>query len=147
MVRKGEYLERAVVIPGTHGTLEGLFHRGAKQPPMLIAPQHPLGGGSMESAIIAELAWAVTRKGHATLRFNYRGVGASEGSFTDVEASILDATDAAEHLKESVDAKTIAIAGLGYGASVAARLALSGSTGIEMLILIAPDPAELPPLA
>src|SRR5688500_17664222 len=103
MVRRGEYLERAVVIPGRSGTLEGLFHRGAKAPALLIASAHPFDGGSMESPIIAELAWAATRNGHATLRFNYRGVGASEGAFGDADDSLADAIEAAEQLRTSVE--------------------------------------------
>ncbi|MCK6552090.1 alpha/beta hydrolase, partial [Myxococcota bacterium] len=72
MVRRGEYLERAVVVPGAAAPIEGLFHRGSKAPPAVFAPPHP-SAGSMEAPVVAELAWAVTRAGHATLRFNYPG--------------------------------------------------------------------------
>jgi uncharacterized protein len=146
MVRKGEYLERAVVIPGSHGTLEGLFHRGHLRPPLLVAPMFPVsgfGGGSMESAIIAELAWAVTRRGHPTLRFNYRGVGASSGTFSNETAALADARDAADHLRNTVGAQPLAIAGVAQGASIAAALALADEE-VELLIAVGPDAAHFP---
>ena len=97
----------------------------------------------MESAIIAELAWAVTRRGHPTLRFNYRGVGASSGAFTDESAALRDAKDAAEHLRNTIGDRTLAIAGIGAGAAVAAKLAQEDEN-IELLIAIAPDLAAFP---
>jgi uncharacterized protein len=139
MVRKGEYLERAVVIPGSGGTLEGLYHRGEKAPPMLIVPDEH----SMESPIIAELAWAVTRRGHPTLRFNYRGIGASSGSFGDETSALQDARDAAEHLRATTSQSMIAVLGIGFGATIASSLVLADEN-VELLIAIAPDVDALP---
>src|SRR5690242_6879173 len=135
MVRKGEYLERAVVIPGMSGTLEGLFHRGALRPPMLIAPDL-IRGSSMESPMIAELAWAVTRRGHPTLRFNYRGVGASTrpaGAIGDEQSALEDLASAAEHLRNTMAHHPLAIAGIGSGGSIAAKHALVDQD-IELLV-------------
>src|SRR5262245_41829259 len=98
MVRRGEYLERAVVLEGEVGPIEGLYHRGSKRPPMLILPGDPLDGGSMEVAMIAELAYQVTRRGHPTLRINYRGVGASGGKFEGIDGAHADAIRAVDHL-------------------------------------------------
>src|SRR3954469_11565845 len=75
MVLAGQYLERSLVV----GDLDALYHRGKREPPCAIASAHPALGGSMVAPVIAELAWALTRAGHATMRFNYRGVGASRG--------------------------------------------------------------------
>jgi alpha/beta superfamily hydrolase len=76
MVLEGQYLERSVVVDG----LDALYHRGPREPPCVIASPHPAMGGSMTSPVIAELAWALTRAGHATMRFDYRGVASSRGS-------------------------------------------------------------------
>lgn len=141
MVRKGEYLERAVIIPAPHGALEGLYHRGDQAPPLLIVPMHPLEQGSMESALIAELAWAVTRRGHATLRFNYRGVGASAGRFLE-EHALPNARAAAAHLRETCGAETLAVAGFGFGAKIARALA-DEDEAIETLVAVSPEPAVL----
>ena len=80
MVAKGQFLERAVAIPTAGGLmLDGLYHRGLRGPACVIAAPHPALGGSMTVPAINELAWALTRGGHATLRFDYRGVGGSQG--------------------------------------------------------------------
>ena len=141
MVRKGEYLERAVVVPNGELTLDGLYHRGRARPAVLLVPPHP-DDGSMELALIAEVAWAVTRAGHPTLRFNYPGVGASPGRF-DAESAERAVTAAAAHLglcaADGQESSPDAPCGLaiGWGARVAAKA--TGSIGFDRLILVQPD--------
>lgn len=129
-----------MVVPGGPAPIEGLFHRGARRPPLLIAPPHP-GAGSMESPIVAELAWAATRAGHPTLRLNYPGVGASGGAFSSEAA--LDATRlAAEHLALTTGAEAVALAGLGFGAEVVVQLAaerVRAGLGPPLVVLVAPQ--------
>jgi alpha/beta superfamily hydrolase len=80
MVAPGQFLERSVAIPTGSGlVIDGLYHRGVRGPACVIAAPHPALGGSMTVPAINELAWALTRAGHPTLRFDYRGVGASQG--------------------------------------------------------------------
>jgi alpha/beta superfamily hydrolase len=148
VVRRGEYLERAVVIPG-EATLEGLFHRGPRRPGLVLAPAAPERGGSMESALLCELAWAVTRAGHPTLRFNHRGVGASAGR-RDPATRVADLEAAVRHLAASLgaaegeeDSPPVALLGVFEGAAVAAALALARPWPTS-LILVGPCPAELP---
>ncbi|MEQ9496881.1 MAG: alpha/beta hydrolase [Deltaproteobacteria bacterium] len=145
MVRKGEYLERAVVIPGADVPIEGLYHHGKRRPGLLVVPPHPERGGSMEGPIVAEVAYAATRAGHPTLRFNYRGVGASGGAF---DAGEVDATAdvAAEHLAACCDPDdphvALAVVGLGFGAAVAGRLART-RPHVSHLFLVSPEPDAL----
>lgn len=142
MVRKGEYLERPVPFVGPAGALDGLYHRGRHGPPLLIVPPHPEAGGSMESTVIAELAWAVTRAGHPTFRFNHRGVGASAGVFNGIEGGLEDARAAADRVAPSGE---LALAGIGLGAAVAARLALERPERTPLVVLVSPDLDHLPP--
>jgi uncharacterized protein len=144
MVRKGEYLERAVAFEGDVGAIEGLYHRGAKHPPLLVLPGDPFRGGSMEVAMVAEIAYAVTRRGHPTLRINYRGVGASAGSYDGVEGAVLDARRGLAHLAATTGAPRLAIAGIGMGADVAGRIAQDDLARVPMLILVAPGLEHLP---
>ena len=93
MVTKGQYLERATLIPVGDEVMEGLSHRGEHHPPLLIAPPAPDEGGGMDHVVAAEVAWASATSGHATLRFNFRGVGASQGKrggalLPDLEAAL-----------------------------------------------------------
>ncbi|HJL40875.1 MAG TPA: hypothetical protein RMG48_06190 [Myxococcales bacterium LLY-WYZ-16_1] len=148
MVRKGEYLERATVIPGPDGPLEGLFHRGKKRLGVLIAPPSPRDGATMESSVVAELAWALTRAGHPTLRFNYRGVGASTGAL-DLERPAPeldpDLESAREHLVACLPEKRAELGACGLGQSGPRLLHLARNRPLCPLMLVAPDPRELPP--
>lgn len=159
MVLPGQYLERPTLIPrrlesGDDLTLEGLFHRGQRAPAIVICAPHPGMGGSMDSPVVAELAWAITRAGHASLRFNYQGVGASQGersaagpamerkrSFESIREEIADADAAARHLAECVPHRQVALAGYSFGAAVALALAQE-RPDVTGLALIAP-PTEL----
>lgn len=145
MVKRGQYLERAVVIPGPV-PLEGLYHRGAKRPGLVIAPPHPGDGGSMEVTIVAELAYAATRAGHPTLRFNYWGVGASPGFFDDrPETGTAALGQALDHLAAGLGERPeLAALGVGYGAERVVEIAQTRP--LEGVILVSPDPGRLPDL-
>jgi alpha/beta superfamily hydrolase len=69
--------------------MESEPNRGA-----VIAPPHPLYGGSMDSPVVTEVAHACEAAGIASLRFNWRGVGASAGDVTGDE-EVADADYAA----------------------------------------------------
>lgn len=114
------------MVPGTPA-LEGLFHRGFRRTGVVILPAEPDRGG-MESPVVAEIAWAVTRRGHPSLRINYPGVGASEGVY-GLESARTAADRATEHLlaclepEQAVRPDAIGFVGLGRGAQWAVELA------------------------
>ncbi len=137
--------EKSIAIAGADGlALEGVFVPGedADAPGAVIAPPHPLYGGSMDSPVLEEVAWALRRAGCASLRFNWRGVGASGGA-TSGEARDADADYAAalEHLEETVSGPLIG-AGYSFGAATAVRVAAPHSR-VRRLLLVAPPPALL----
>lgn len=155
MVLPGQYLERPTLVPrrldsGEDITLEGLFHRGDAAPALVVCAPHPDFGGSMDAPVVAELAWAVTRAGHATLRFNYQGVGASQGTrerytgatngprrLDTLGAEVADADAAARHLAECVPHRRVALVGYSFGAAVALALSLK-RPDVTGLALVAP---------
>ncbi len=138
MVLPGQFLERATLIPCGDLVLEGLWHRGANPPAMLICPPHPLQGSSMDSPVCAELAFACSRRGHATLRFNYRGAGASQGVLSGELARCVDDAQAAlAVLAESVEGRELAVAGYDIGAAVAVELARRVAE-LRSIVLVAP---------
>jgi alpha/beta superfamily hydrolase len=141
MVLAGQYLERSVVV----GELDALYHRGTREPPCAIAAPHPALGGSMTSPVIAELAWALTRAGHPTLRFDYRGVGASRGTSGHPAGSmaigilqdeVADLLAICEHLLASTGMAEACAIGYSFGAAVALEAARDPRIG--RVILIAP---------
>ena len=72
-----------VIFPGPEGRLEGRFHPGTRPraPVALILHSHPQAGGTMNNKIVQLLYQTFVRRGFATLRFNFRGVGKSQGVF------------------------------------------------------------------
>ncbi len=152
MVQKGQYLERPVLIATGAICLEGLFHRGERAPAALILPPHPKLGGSMDSPVVAELAWALTRAGHPTLRLNYRGVGASQGAWEDGQHDVGDLRMALQLLAASASASTddapapVALVGYSYGADLVLRALVDGVHAAAVVLVAPPvtllDPSE-----
>jgi len=107
---------------------------------IVLAPPHPLYGGSMASPVLTQLAFAAAGAGLASLRFDWRGVGASSGAASgDAADHDTDYAAALAHLAETVEGPLVA-AGYSAGAAAAARVA-AGSARVEGLLLVAPPPA------
>ncbi|MFL5246659.1 MAG: alpha/beta hydrolase [Myxococcales bacterium] len=145
MVLEGQYLERSVAVKSGEISLDGLYHRGRKAPPCVLAPPHPVLGGSMTVPVVAELAWAITRAGHPTLRFDYRGVGASQGTIRhqpgterigDIAGEVDDLRGAIDQLLASTRSQVVCAIGYSFGAPVV--LAAAADASIERIALIAP---------
>jgi len=138
--------EQAVVIALGDGTLalEGFYLAGAGPDAggAVIAAPHPLYGGSMESPVVNEIAYACQRAGLASLCFNWRGVGASAGEPSG-EAADADADYAAAalHLEETVSGPLVA-AGYSFGAAAALRVGVQHPR-VRRLLLVSPPPALL----
>ncbi len=129
-------------------TLEGVFAGGTEGETrgVVLAPPHPLYGGSLESPVLSELAWAAARVGLVSLRFNWRGVGASAGAPSgDAAAADADYRSALDHLAETVGGPLVA-GGYSFGSAAAVRAA-AAERRVERLLLVAPPPALVAPAA
>ncbi len=141
-------LERMVAIPldAEGRALEGVYLTGSEgcDAGAVVAPPHPLYGGSMDSPVVNEVSYACRQGGLAALRFNWRGVGASTGQPSS-EAADADADYAAatEQLAETVSGPLVA-AGYSFGAAAAARM-VEREPRIHRAILVAPPVAMLDP--
>jgi alpha/beta superfamily hydrolase len=143
--------ERAIVIASlddASAALEGIYVAGdgPEAGGAVIAPPHPLYGGSLESPVLAELAHACAQAGIATVRFNWRGVGASAGQRSgDGADADADYAAALDYLAETVPGPLLA-SGYSFGASAALRAA-ARTPRIRRLVLVAPPPSLLDPQA
>lgn len=142
--------EKGTAIPwlgeaGEQGeALEGLFiaGEGDASPGAVVAPPHPLYGGSMESPVVSELAWACTKAGLASLRFNWRGVGGSTGAPSgDLALGAEDYAAALLQIGRTVSGPLVAT-GYSFGAAAAVRAA-APQPRVRRLVLVAPPPSLL----
>jgi alpha/beta superfamily hydrolase len=123
MVTRGQFLERPALIPVGEVVMEGLSHRGERRPPLLIIPPPPEEGGSMDHVVAAEAAWAAASRGYPTLRFNFRGVGGSQGERSTRRELFIDAEAALRVLSENAGVATSACLAIGGSAEIALELA------------------------
>ena len=127
---------------GEGAALEGLLLPVPSLPECgggLVAAPHPLMGGAMDSPIVTELAFALEQAGIASLRFNWRGVGASAGAPSGENADAdVDFAASMGFLRETVDGPLLA-AGYSFGAATALR-ATTVRPSLRRLILVAPPP-------
>jgi alpha/beta superfamily hydrolase len=140
--------EQAVTIPieGEGLALEGAWQAGEASGGGVVAPPHPLYGGSLDHPVVTELAYALYCEGLPSLRFNWRGVGASQGEPDgDPALALRDYAAAVDHLACTVRGPLVA-AGYSFGAVAALRAALA-DTRLRALVLVAPPVRMLQGLA
>jgi alpha/beta superfamily hydrolase len=114
----------------------------------VISHPHPLHGGTMDNKVVQTLARAFVQSGWTALRFNFRGVGASEGSYDEGRGELQDLLAVVEALAPT---GPLALAGFSVGAIVTAQAvqALAGQRDLQRLVLVgtAASRFSVPPLA
>jgi alpha/beta superfamily hydrolase len=107
---------------------------------VVLCHPHPLYGGTMHSAVILAIAKVLAERGGdrvATLRFNYRGVGASDGSYGEGRGETLDARAAIREMKQRLPHAKVSVCGYSFGTGVGLRAAAIEG-GVERVVLVAP---------
>lgn len=104
----------------------------------VICHPHPQHGGTMDNKVVQTLARAFVQLGYATVRFNFRGTGASQGSWDEGRGEIDDALAVVAALH--VAGQPLVLAGFSFGGYVASQAAyrLPASERAERLVLVAP---------
>ena len=136
--------ERRSSIAGPAGTLEVAFNvpEGALRGIALIAHPHPLQGGTLDNKVVQTLAKTFAALGYAAVRFNFRGVGLSEGQFDDGIGETDDALAALAAAKLEFGELPVALAGFSFGSYVQTRVAHVITA--ERLVLIGPAVKRFP---
>lgn len=115
---------RHVDIFSSAGRLEALY-RELQDPAgiAIICHPHPLGGGTLHNKVVFRAARGLENANIATLRFNFRGVGASAGKHEEGEGEQDDVMAAIEWAKKHHPGKKLIVGGFSFGAWVASRVA------------------------
>jgi alpha/beta superfamily hydrolase len=129
-----------ITLAGPAGTLEGMLHLPDSEPVAIAVVAHPLPtmGGTMDNKIVTTLAKTFAELGFATLRFNFRGVGSSEGIFDSGNGEVEDALAVVQHARDAFGHLPLILAGFSFGGYVAARAAQHLHPGAHKLVLVGP---------
>jgi len=121
----------SLLLEGPAGKLEALLEEpeladaGPPREACLVCHPHPLFGGTMHNKVVYRIARAMRRAGAVVLRFNFRGVGLSEGVHHGGEGEVEDARAALQFLQERYPALPYSMAGFSFGSRVIMRLGCS----------------------
>jgi alpha/beta superfamily hydrolase len=131
-----------ISFPSSKLTLEGVWHLpegGEPFPAVIVCHPHPLYGGNMSSNIIFNICQALAESSIAALRFNFRGVGKSQGDFGGGTTEREDVKAALDFVlaTENIDHERIGLAGYSFGGGVAAAVAVREER-VKGLALVSP---------
>jgi hypothetical protein len=132
------------LIPGPAGVLEALLEIPAA--PVLggcavVCHPHPQHGGTMHNKVVHMLARALQEQGLASLRFNYRGVGSSAGSYDEGVGESADAQAAIVWMRARYPQLPLTLAGFSFGGVIALRICAAAAPA--RLITVAPAVSRL----
>ncbi|MEM8869332.1 MAG: alpha/beta hydrolase [Pseudomonadota bacterium] len=133
-----------VIFPGPEGRLEGRYHpqKNKDAPIAVILHPHPQFGGTMNNKVVYNLHYAFHDMGFTVLRFNFRGVGRSQGEYDQGVGELSDAASALDYLQSlNPNAKNCWVAGFSFGAWIGMQL-LMRRPEIQGFISVAP-PANM----
>ena len=130
--------QEKAMINGPAGRLEALLSYAADHGSYIavICHPHPLHGGTMRNKVVHTMARVCHEMGAPVLRFNFRGVGASEGEFGHTVGEAGDLAACVQWMRDKYPGRHLLLAGFSFGSYVAAKMA--ARLGAHALISIAP---------
>ncbi|MGH8028854.1 MAG: alpha/beta hydrolase [Arenimonas sp.] len=130
----------SLLLPGPAGALELAIHLPkpgeARRGIAVIAHPNPPEGGTMHNKVVTTCARALTESGLAAVRFNFRGVGASEGGFDNGRGEVLDMLAVAQWVQQQRPDDALWLAGFSFGSWVA--LLAARQLPVQQMVSIAP---------
>ncbi len=111
------YPKGNLFIPASHGRLEAILKEadGDRRGVAVACHPHPLGGGTMHNKVVFRAAAGLVDAGLTTVRFNFRGVGASTGEHAEVDGGKEDVRDVLHYMEETYPDDDITLAGFSFG--------------------------------
>jgi alpha/beta superfamily hydrolase len=116
-------VEEHIRFPAGDVVLEGLVSlpEPAGRTGVVVCHPHPLYGGEMHNNVVEALVISLRKAGHATLRFNFRGVGGSSGTHGNGIAEVEDVGAAVSYLLKRQAFESLVVAGYSFGSMVGMR--------------------------
>ena len=133
---------KEILFTGPDGRLVGKYKKGQSlNPPVaLLLHPHPLYGGTMNNPIVMELYNIFDSLGFSTFRFNFRGVGKSEGKFDNGLGELADAAAALDWVqRQNPNTNQCWVSGFSFGAVICMQL-LMRRPEITRFISVSPQP-------
>ncbi len=126
----------AHTIVGPAGALEALLEEPEESAPreaVLVCHPHPKHGGTMHNKVVYRLARGLRKSGAVVLRFNFRGVGRSEGVYDEAIGELDDARAALDWLRERYPDLPYSLAGFSFGSRIILRLGCQLGTASRLI--------------
>lgn len=137
--------ESPVSIQGQAGRIEALINTpvsGAweSRSPLfgIFCHPHPLHGGTMQNKVVTTAIKAWATLGLATLRFNFRGVGESEGEYSEGKGELEDLKSVINWVLQAHPNARFWLGGFSFGSAISATLAVQSNYPVQALLSIAP---------
>ncbi|MBP6221284.1 MAG: alpha/beta fold hydrolase [Limnohabitans sp.] len=129
---------QSLTLQGSAGVIEALLDTpsgGVFKGTAVIAHPHPLFGGTMQNKVVQTLARAFVQCGWQAVRFNFRGVGASAGTYDE---GLGEAADMLSVIEQVAPAGPLALAGFSFGAFVTSHVAqtVAPVRSLDKLVLV-----------
>jgi uncharacterized protein len=134
-----ELLHRTLFLPGPAGRLEALLwsvaesQTGAPSLAAVVCHPHPRFGGTMHNKVVYQTAKTLHRFGLPVLRFNFRGVGQSEGAYDKGRGEVDDVAAALNFLATEYSGTPLLLAGFSFGSWVGLRAGCSDARVKELI--------------
>src|SRR5688572_26159097 len=134
------YPKGNLFIPASHGRLEAILKEptGPSKGVALVCHPHPLGGGTMHNTVVFRVAAGLVDAGLITLRFNFRGVGASTGKHEDVPGGREDVSDALNYLGSEFPDQEITLAGFSFGSRTGMEVGMADDRVVRLISIGTP---------
>lgn len=134
-------LPQNITIPGPSGALEAIFLQEVNKKSNILAiicHPHPLYGGTMNNKVVTTLARTMTELGLPSIRFNFRGIGASAGEYGQGDGETEDLLAVMAWVNQHFPNHKVWLAGFSFGSYIAMRGAFLKREQVTQLITIAP---------
>ena len=134
------YPKGNLFITASHGRLEAILKDPAGEPRGIgvVCHPHPLGGGTMHNKVVFRAAAGLVDAGLITLRFNFRGVGASTGEHNEIVGGMEDVRDVLDYAAKEYPNQPITLAGFSFGSRTGMAIGMNDDRVVRLITIGTP---------